>query len=737
MPLSNPQVLLERLTRKQRRLVGVLVVADLAVALLLWVLVHSALQSSRHSYEDQARAVAEGIAGVAQANIGSELGLADAILRTSAEELQRLRAAPDTSDAQIRDFLARRQALMKGAEAFRLTDAQGRVRWGAHLSAGDEPPDESDQAYFRQARDGGRDATVTAGPLRSRSTGNWVLVFARPIRVDGQFGGVLYVSVLADRFQRLFSGYGPEERDAITLRRDDLRLVARHAPGSAVQGEVGGVAVSNELLKVVRSQPAKGTFVSRVALDGELRTTAYRAIEGWPFTVYAGISHGRFMRDWTRQAWTVSLLALLSWMLVVCATWLVYRASRRQSEIAHELVDQSARTQTLLRIAGDGIHIVNHEGRLIEMSDSFAEMLGWTREELLGRHVSTWDANQDEARIARWLQGLKDGSRQRVEVQHRRKDGSIIDVELQMRAAVIGGALLVFSSGRDVTHVKRLLREQHAMLESDLVGMAKLEGQRFEWRNAAFERLFGYGTGELAGRPASLLHDGEGGQADLCAQIDALAEGRQLRTQARMRRKNGERLWVDLGAVRLSATQALVLAIDITATKAAHERLAHAAFHDALTALPNRLLLADRLDRALASARRDGSRVAVCYLDMDGFKTVNDTYGHEAGDRALKVVASRLLANLRPYDTAARIGGDEFVLLLTSLAGDEWREVVGRVVREVEQPIALSGGVEVRLGATVGVVLSEHDDGPARLIDRADQAMLKGKRTRKGEVFLA
>ena len=163
------------------------------------------------------------------------------------------------------------------------------------------------------------------------------------------------------------------------------------------------------LIESVKAHPASGSFISKVIVDGIERTTAYRAVEGWPLVVYAGISNVRYFKPWVREAWTISCLATLAWGLVAMAIYLVFRASSRESVAMHALAGQTRRTHALLRIAGDGIHIMDHRGHLVEMSDSFAEMLHSSRELLLGRHISRWDVNQDEAKINTWLAKVKDG----------------------------------------------------------------------------------------------------------------------------------------------------------------------------------------------------------------------------------------------------------------------------------------------------------------------------------------
>jgi diguanylate cyclase (GGDEF)-like protein len=158
-------------------------------------------------------------------------------------------------------------------------------------------------------------------------------------------------------------------------------------------------------------------------------------------------------------------------------------------------------------------------------------------------------------------------------------------------------------------------------------------------------------------------------------------------------------------------------------------RLQHHAFHDGLTGLPNRMLYAERLDEALAS----GGPVVAMLIDLDDFKLVNDEYGHGAGDALLREIALRLRACLRATDTVARIGGDEFAVLVVPDSGDDPREVAARIVRTVEAPVAVEGGGTARVGASIGIAVAteETKDGEA-LLREADHAMYAVKRAGKG-----
>lgn len=733
MPLTDPQPLVDHSAQGRRRLAAWLVVANAGTALLLALMAWLVLGASLRSFERQARDVAVGLAAVAKLNVESEIGRIDAVIQSTAAEIERLRV--DAPATPLNEVLLPRFQLLGNIEALRVADADGRVRWGTEL-----PPDlrlnVGDRDYFLQARDARQPRTLVSGPLKSRVSGNWVMLFVRPLQWGGQFRGVIYVSVNVEHFRHLFSRYRLEPMDAVSLRRDDLRLVARVSPGSAAQGQPGDTTVSNEFRAQIAAHPREGVIVSRVAVDGEWRTASYQALDAWPFVVFAGVSNERFLSPWRAQAWTVGGLTLLVWLLGAAASWAVYRADERRHRALQALAEQSQRLRGLLRVAADGIHIMDRRGRLIEMSDSFAEMLKSTRDRMLGRHISSWDANQDEAAITAWLDNVKDGDRQRVDVQHRRDDGQIIDVELHMSMAEIAGELLVFANGRDVTQARQLQQEQAAMLASDLVGIARVADRVVTWHNPAVARIFGYGVGELDGLPVRQLYcDDESFEILGRNAYDALHAHSQYRTQVRMRRKDGEVVWIDMSVATLSPTEIFVIGVDITAMKVAHEELAHAAFHDALTQLPNRTLLYDRIEQALAVAGREHKHVAIGYMDLDGFKAVNDTHGHDAGDQLLAEVARRLQVGVRPADTVARIGGDEFVVVLTALELGEWDAIFQRLCAAVEQPIRLASGIVVQVGATLGVAVSDarHVATAYELVERADHAMLRGKRsTRAG-----
>lgn len=218
-----------------------------------------------------------------------------------------------------------------------------------------------------------------------------------------------------------------------------------------------------------------------------------------------------------------------------------------------------------------------------------------------------------------------------------------------------------------------------------------------------------------------------------------LAAGVQFRSQLQLRHKDGHLLWIDMSGVTLGDGLSLWMMVDITAMKDLQAQMEHIAFHDALTGLPNRLLLADRMRQSILSCQRSGTFVAVCYLDLDGFKQVNDRHGHEAGDALLVEIGRRLQSCLRANDTAGRIGGDEFVVLLTMLVDPaEWREIVNRLSEAVQAPVTLPGGGLARVGTSIGVALAPHDGvEPSDLLAKADQAMLRAKRAGKGRVELA
>jgi len=858
---------------RNRRLVVGLVVVNIAVGALLAVLVSLVAGINRAAYQTQARDNAVGIAAIAQANIGSELTRVDALMQAALDELERLREAGPLREADINRVLEAHRRLLPEAEGLRMTDARGQIRWGNAVPDG-TPIDISDRGYFIETRAQTSDHPVFAGPLQSRVTGHWFIGVARPVRVKGRFEGMLYATFATTHFEHLFAQYDVERSDAVTLRRTDMRLVARFAPGSPVQAEPGSLVASPELKTELQFHPDQGVFVSATAFDHVERTTAYHRVEGWPLIAFAGISNDRFFAPWRMQRRHLIELAAVAWLLFVGATLSVYGAGRRERLSLRALAAQTRRAQTLLRVAGDGIHIVDQRGLITSCSDSFATMLGTTREAVIGRHIGAWDVDHDRTRIDAWLANAKDGDRQSAETQYRRGDGSVLDVELVMSVAEIGGELFVYGSARDITERKRMLaaieassaeimdlydnapcgyqsvdangvfvhmnktmldwlgctadevigrmrlpdlfavedralferefarlkvegrlegvegqivprrgpprrvrisvtslrdakgdflmsrgvvqdvsaqyearqqvaavmREQTAMLDNDIVCMAKLKARTFLWKNRALERCFGYGPGELDGQsirplyPDQQSYDAVGAEA-----YPLLNRGEQYRTQRQMRRKDGELIWVDLSSVHLGDEQTLWTMVDITAVKLAQERAEHIAFHDALTGLPNRLLLADRMRQAIAVARRTGKQVAVCYLDLDGFKQVNDVHGHDAGDELLVEIGHRLAAALRTDDTAARVGGDEFVVLLTMIEHRiDWEHVVERLVKSISAPIPLACGAKVSVGTSVGVALAPNDGVEASaLLTKADQAMLRAKRAGKGRVELA
>lgn len=258
-------------------------------------------------------------------------------------------------------------------------------------------------------------------------------------------------------------------------------------------------------------------------------------------------------------------------------------------------------------------------------------------------------------------------------------------------------------------------------------------GGRIVEVNPTFSELTGYARDEAIGQSAGLLNSGHHDDTFYREMWRAIRADGHWRGEVWNRKKSGE-IFVELltiSAVRGPSqriTHFVGIFSDITLLKEHQQRLEHLAHFDALTQLPNRMLLADRLQLAMAHAARNRGLLAVCYLDLDGFKPVNDRFGHAAGDRLLVEVAQRLKACVRGGDTVARLGGDEFVLLLSGLADiHECDQALNRISASLTRPFAITGE-EVTISASIGVTLYPHDGSDAdTLLRHADQAMYVAK----------
>lgn len=303
------------------------------------------------------------------------------------------------------------------------------------------------------------------------------------------------------------------------------------------------------------------------------------------------------------------------------------------------------------------------------------------------------------------------------------------------------GVAAVELVSRDVTARHEVEREQRlaAMLFQGTAEAMMITDRdnRIVAVNKAFETITGYAAAEIIGHTPGLLASGRHDAAFYQAMWEALHSEGHWHGEVWNRRKDGQiyvqRVTISLLKDDSGAPMNYVgVFSDITDEKMEEDRLRHRASHDPLTGLPNRMLLQDRLEQNLAVARRQQGGLALLYIDLDGFKPVNDTFGHLAGDQLLQGVAQRFQACVRESDTVARLGGDEFVILLTGLAvesGEASAQVAEKILEVLETPFDLGGARSAQVGASIGIALYPQDAATAQeLMADADTAMYAAKR---------
>ena len=412
------------------------------------------------------------------------------------------------------------------------------------------------------------------------------------------------------------------------------------------------------------------------------------------------------------------------------------------------LLRESEKNWVILQNASDGIHILDHQGYVLEISAAFSSMLGYQRQELIGAHVTLWEAMSSAEQIKEILerQFVKD-ERSQFETYHRRKDGSIFPVEVSRYTIELEGNNVHFCSSRDIS--ERKAAEKKVQMAASVFSHAREgimitepDGSIIDV-NEAFSLITGYSRAEVLGQNPRILKSGRQDASFYADLWDSLQVNGQWYGEIWNRRKSGE-VYAQMMAIssvsdnKHAVSHYIALFSDITSSKEHQKQLEHIAHYDALTNLPNRVLLADRLHQGMIQAQRQKKPLAVVYLDLDGFKAINDTYGHEIGDQVLIAVSARMKQVLREVDTLARLGGDEFVAVLLNLDDiDSSLPMLTRLLNAAAERFVL-GELVLQVSASIGISFYPQADevDADQLLRQADQAMYQAKLAGKNRYYI-
>jgi diguanylate cyclase (GGDEF)-like protein/PAS domain S-box-containing protein len=424
----------------------------------------------------------------------------------------------------------------------------------------------------------------------------------------------------------------------------------------------------------------------------------------------------------------------------------------KQAEIA--LRSSESRYRTAFRMSIDPMTLSRiQDSVIIDVNNAFLEAMASTREQVLGRmpeELGVWEDLADLAAVRLALRS--DGVCRNYQCRFRSRDGRRVWGTISVSLVEVDGELCALSTTRDITQIKqaeeKLAQAQLALKSSeeryrtvfqaslDCISITRQRDDVIIDVNQSYLDMLGFDLDEVMGHTCADLNlwAEQGARERMDEVLHQNGSFRDART--RYRRKNGALLWVLISSSMIEIEgEPCVLTIirDVSDAKAAEDKIWNLAFYDPLTRLPNRRLLMDRLRQMLNQSRRNLRMRALLFIDLDNFKTLNDTLGHQNGDQLLREMARRLVGCVRESDTVARLGGDEFVILLDGLdyhpenAAQQVEAVSYKILAAIEQPFWLDSR-EYFSTSSIGVtIFSGNDFNADDLLQQADIAMYQAK----------
>ncbi len=400
-----------------------------------------------------------------------------------------------------------------------------------------------------------------------------------------------------------------------------------------------------------------------------------------------------------------------------------------------ELESNRSWLNTLLESATDGIHILDLDGHLIEYSPSFLKMLGYSKEEAQYLSINDWDAKHSREEIDEKLLFMPN-SPLTIETIHHRKDGTLFNAEITTRSIQLDGKRFIYASSRDITKRKQSENELQKLSQAveqspNTIVITSLEGD-IEYVNTAFTTTTGYTYDEVIGKNARLLQSMKTSLATYETMWKQLTQGKNWTGEFINRRKDKTEY---IEAVKASPifntdgtiTHYMAIKEDITEQKHTQERVHYLANFDALTGLPNRNKLEEQTKYTINIAKRKNGKLALLFLDIDHFKNINDTLGHNIGDALLIELGQRFRSVLRKEDIVSRLGGDEFIFMIPNTDEKSISHVSRKLLDTISKPVIIEQN-ELIVTASIGIAIYPTDGTDYETLSKnADIAMYRTK----------
>ena len=593
----------------------------ISVNLFVICLMYLNLQQSKEQYESRAVISSQNIAGLLEQNIKDAIAKIELSVLALEDTIEWQMAGGGIDKSLLNKAIIRHHSRMQGLDGIRITDARGIVRYGINV-AKDSKISIAEDEHFPYLRDHPDAGTIISKPKFGKISKKWTVKVVRRYNYpDGSFGGVISGIIDLEYFSKLFSGVNVGPKGIINLRDGEMGLLVRYPELDVTGNAIGNKELSQQFLAALRKNPYSGTFYSVSRFDDIRRTISYHKVGTLPLSVQVGLSTDDSLQEWRREVRNGIATAIIFLLISLLISW-VYLRSRQARQAMHQAAREGHETlHSILETTLDGYWCTDSQGNLLDVNQAYCKLSGYQRGELLGMQIQDLEAALTPSGIEdRIHHSFKYGSDQ-FETRHRRKDGSVWDVEVSLT-----------------------------------------------YRDSSGGRLF-------------------------------------------------------------------VFMRDITERKRFQEELRHIASTDDLTGVISRRHFMELAQNELRRSIRLRYDLAIALIDVDHFKQINDSIGHAAGDQVLQTLADVFQQNIREIDVFARMGGDEFVLLLPGASSEQAYEVVERSRQALaEQRINFSGQmISVTISSGIASVSSDGDTFDA-IMSRADQAMYKSKQTGRNRV---